>query len=152
METIKIKKYKKQKKMLLSEDEIMYRFFLSAIVVLAIMYFVMTHIEIGSEWMQQCQLHYWTGLYCPGCGATRAVTFLIHGDIINSIFYYPAVTPTVIFVAVYIVSHTLRKITSGKIKGIHYRGWYVVVPAMLVLVNFIWKNYYYIVEGVSLIP
>ncbi len=140
------------KKEFLSDDEKMYRFFLGAIPVILIMYFVLNYVEIGTPLMQECQLHYWTGLYCPGCGATRAVTFLIHGDIANSLFYYPAVLPTAIFIVVYVTSHTLSKVTSGKIKGMHYRWWYVLVPVILIVVNFIWKNYYYIVKGISLIP
>lgn len=27
-----------------------------------------------------CLFHFATGLYCPGCGATRAVKCLLHGD------------------------------------------------------------------------
>lgn len=135
-----------------SEDNIMYHFFLSAIPVIAILYVVLTTFEIGPAWMQECQLHLWTGLYCPGCGATRAVTFLLHGDIRNSLFYYPAVAPTGMFMILYVMSHTISKMTKGKIKSMRYRWWYVLVPAGLIVVNCIWKNYYYIVKGISLIP
>ena len=27
----------------------------------------------------RCLLHEWTGMYCPGCGTTRALTQLLHG-------------------------------------------------------------------------
>ncbi len=29
----------------------------------------------------KCVLHHWTGLHCPGCGSTRAIHSLVHGDI-----------------------------------------------------------------------
>ncbi|MDR4007522.1 MAG: DUF2752 domain-containing protein, partial [Ruminococcus sp.] len=32
-----------------------------------------------------CYIHQFTGLYCPGCGATRAVYALVHGDILLSL-------------------------------------------------------------------
>jgi hypothetical protein len=28
-----------------------------------------------------CPLHYFTGLYCPGCGSLRAMHALMHGDL-----------------------------------------------------------------------
>ena len=41
-----------------------------------------------------CPFHFATGLYCPGCGATRAVYHLLHGDLIlvfrNNLLFLPA--------------------------------------------------------------
>ncbi len=34
-----------------------------------------------AKWLPKCMFHQWTGLYCPGCGATRALSALLHGDI-----------------------------------------------------------------------
>jgi len=34
-----------------------------------------------SKWLPKCLLHEWTGLYCSGCGATRALSALLHGDV-----------------------------------------------------------------------
>jgi hypothetical protein len=32
-----------------------------------------------------CLLHALTGLYCPGCGALRAMHHLLHGDIVGAL-------------------------------------------------------------------
>ena len=38
-----------------------------------------------------CLFHLATGYYCPGCGGTRAITSLLHGQILNSFLYHPVV-------------------------------------------------------------
>jgi hypothetical protein len=30
--------------------------------------------------LPQCMFHQWTGLHCPGCGSTRCVYALLHGN------------------------------------------------------------------------
>lgn len=34
-----------------------------------------------------CVIHQLTGLYCPGCGSTRATYWLLHGDIVKALKY-----------------------------------------------------------------
>ena len=38
-----------------------------------------------------CVLHRVTGLYCPGCGGTRAVSALLRGDVLTSVRSNPVV-------------------------------------------------------------
>ncbi len=38
-----------------------------------------------------CLFHAVTGLYCPGCGGTRAVQVLFEGKFLLSFFYHPIV-------------------------------------------------------------
>lgn len=35
--------------------------------------------------LPECNFYKWTGLYCPGCGATRAAIALMNGDILLSL-------------------------------------------------------------------
>ena len=38
-----------------------------------------------------CPLYTWTGLYCPGCGGTRSLHALLHGDLAQSLQQNPFV-------------------------------------------------------------
>lgn len=35
-------------------------------------------------WLPKCTLNLWTGLYCPGCGNTRATQALLRGDVVEA--------------------------------------------------------------------
>ena len=37
-----------------------------------------------SSFFPKCVLHQWTGLHCPGCGTTRALSALAHGQLWNA--------------------------------------------------------------------
>jgi hypothetical protein len=37
----------------------------------------------------KCLLHQWTGLHCPGCGATRALHYLLKGDFQKAVRFNP---------------------------------------------------------------
>jgi len=38
-----------------------------------------------AKWLPKCMFHQLTGLYCPGCGATRALSAMLHGDLKSSL-------------------------------------------------------------------
>ena len=39
----------------------------------------------GAQRLPKCLFHEWTGLNCPGCGSTRALYALLHGDLKTSL-------------------------------------------------------------------
>ncbi|MCG8650910.1 MAG: DUF2752 domain-containing protein, partial [Pirellulales bacterium] len=41
------------------------------------------------SWYPKCMFHSWTGLHCPGCGATRALHALAHGRLSAAIGFNP---------------------------------------------------------------
>ena len=44
-----------------------------------------------SSFYPKCILHHWTGLHCPGCGGTRALAALTHGQIGEAIRVNPLI-------------------------------------------------------------
>jgi len=50
-----------------------------------------------------CAFHSVTGLHCAGCGTTRAIHALLHGDVLQALAYNPLMTAFAPF-AVYLVA------------------------------------------------
>ncbi|MGN0396819.1 MAG: DUF2752 domain-containing protein [Candidatus Fimimorpha sp.] len=99
-----------------------------------------------------CVMRKMTGLYCPGCGGTRAFLFLIHGKIGMSLFYHPVVCYAVTILSVYMITQTIMRTTKRKVSALHFRMGYCYIGAAILIGNFLWKNYYVIEKGIYLIP
>ena len=87
-----------------------------------------------------CVLYKVFGIYCPGCGGTRAVTELLHGSILKSLWYHPVVGYAVFLFSGFMVSHTLRKLRIPWIKGWQFHTWYLWGALGIVFGNWIVKN------------
>ena len=56
-----------------------------------------------AKWLPKCMFHQLTGLYCPGCGATRALSAMLHGDLKSSMHNNLLLFPLLALIAVLIV-------------------------------------------------
>ena len=56
-----------------------------------------------AKWLPKCMFHQLTGLYCPGCGATRALSAMLHGDLRSSLHNNLLLFPLLALIAVLIV-------------------------------------------------
>lgn len=87
-----------------------------------------------------CVLYSLLGIYCPGCGGTRAVKALLHGQIIQSLYYHPLVLYTAVIYLVFMLSQTISLLSRGRIKGIHFHYWFLYGALVVTALNFIGKN------------
>lgn len=110
---------------------------------------------ITVEWLlsflPSCVFHSMTGLYCPGCGGTRAVLELMKGHLLQSLWYHPIVLYVVILYIRYLLEHMVRWLSSGKYPiTCGYRSWYGYGAAVIIIVNLIIKNFLLLVCGIQL--
>lgn len=88
----------------------------------------------------ECMVHMIFGIYCPGCGGTRAVIALLHGDLLRSAWYHPFVMYTVMMYAWFMLSHTLEKLHVPLIRGMKFREWILYGMLVMIALNFVLKN------------
>lgn len=97
-----------------------------------------------------CLFHRLTGVYCPGCGGTRAIGYLLGGHVLKSIQYHPLVC----YMAV-VGSAELWRFCRAKREGRVLKEYYeteVYVGIAVILINWAVKNWALMVMGVDLIP
>ena len=88
-----------------------------------------------------CIFHKLTGLYCPGCGGTRAVYWLLKGNEAYSLHYHSIVLYGAVLYVWYMLSNTVQYVSRGRISiGMKYRPVYGKIAVVLLVVNTIWKN------------
>jgi hypothetical protein len=80
-------------------------------------------------------------IYCPGCGGTRAVVALVHGDILMSLWFHPLVLYSVVIFGAFQVSQTFARVTKFRYtKGIRFHNWFLYGALAILILNFIEKN------------
>lgn len=100
-----------------------------------------------------CVFYAVTGLYCPGCGGTRAVAALLDGKLALSFLYHPVVPYFAALYAGFMISHTAgrllhfwqkrilkRSLLGERRIGMRYRNGYLYAALAIVLLNAAVKN------------
>ncbi len=106
--------------------------------------------EVFARFRFPCMFHEITGLYCPGCGGTRAVKALFGGHIIESFLYNPIVLYGAVMYIWFMGSQLLERLTREKVKGLKYRHLYLWLALVIVVVNCLVRNVLLIKYGISL--
>ena len=105
-----------------------------------------------SKLLLPCLVNSTLGIYCPGCGGTRAVWALFHGKIVRSFFFHPLVIYTAAAGGWFLISQSIERISRHRIKiGMKYRDIYIWAALAIVIINFIIKNLLLIVWNIDLL-
>lgn len=88
-----------------------------------------------------CLFHAVTGLYCPGCGGTRAVQVLFEGKFLLSFFYHPIVPYCAVLYLWFMISHTAERLSGKRLPvGMRYRNLYLYLALGIVVINIAVKD------------
>ena len=91
-----------------------------------------------------------TGMYCPGCGGTRALKALMCGDLISSMFYHPLIVFCVVSGIILVGSRLIYIKTKNPKFRLYLDNRYVYMGIGILVINFLIKNYYLLIKGVDL--
>ena len=104
-------------------------------------FYVLAGIELGiwlGHPLETCAFHATTGLPCPGCGSTRAVLALLHGQPLTAFRFNPLIVGTGMLSMLYFLG---RMLTGRRAQFQLSRVGFVAflsLLATLVLANWIW--------------
>lgn len=111
--------------------------------------------EIISQIIRQgfpCLFQLLTGLYCPGCGGTRALRALLSGHPALSFQYHPLVLYMAAVVTVELLSLAVSRVAKNPRYYLGHENMFVYMGAAIAVVNWLYKNYMLVVRGVDLLP
>lgn len=98
-----------------------------------------------------CLFHLITGFYCPGCGGTRAVKFLLHGEFVKSVQYHPLVPYVAVVAAAELFSYGLARFLKKPELFVGHLDWFTYGGVAITVINWVYKNYMLLVKGVALL-
>lgn len=87
-----------------------------------------------------CAIYDKLGIYCPGCGCTRAFEALLHFNIKASIYYNPTVFYSVIILFCFLLTQTIDRIIKSKKHIMPYSNFYLYTGIFIMLSNCIIRN------------
>lgn len=98
-----------------------------------------------------CILYRFTGLYCPGCGATRALMAFVKGHPVQSFLYHPAVDYVGVICVWFMISQTIEKITHGRIRiGMKYHDYYLWILLAILILHCLIRNILKLFWGIEI--
>lgn len=108
-----------------------------------------------SEMIRQgfpCLFHLLTGLYCPGCGGTRALRALLAGNLALSFMYHPLVPYIAAILGAELFSLAISKAAKNPRYYLGHEKLFIYIGAGIAIANWLYKNYMLVVKGADLLP
>lgn len=113
---------------------------------------LLRHVDPGrpGSGLPACPFHGLTGLYCPGCGATRAMHALLHFDLGGALAMNPLLVLALPFVALLLADFAgwlPSRWRAGQWRVLDARPWAALVVAFWVARNLPWPPFAWMAPG-----
>ena len=113
--------------------------FINAMALLSFFIFLYIDERTAGE-LFSCSFHNRLGIYCPGCGITRAVRSLIRLDVLSSLKYNPSALVLAFTAAYYEVRAIMAAACADKTVLMKSRTYPLIILAVTVLLVFFVRN------------
>lgn len=80
------------------------------------------------------------GIYCPGCGGTRALIAMLHGHFLKALWYHPLIPYMAVIYLGFMLTQGLNRLGFKRIRPWKFHYWYLWGGLILLIANFILKN------------
>ncbi len=107
----------------------------------AMVYIFMNSVTEAAHLFPECKIHKYTGLWCTGCGNTRSLTALLHGQLWRAVRCNPTI-PFLVLAALLLYAETVIGIWNDKVKFFPRKKWLWWTVLGMFLVFFIVRNFF----------
>ncbi len=90
------------------------------------------------------------GIYCPGCGGTRALAALVRGRLLKALWYHPLIPYVAVVGGGFMLTQGLERFGIRHVRGWRYHSWYLYAGIGLIVFNFIGKNMLRLFWGITM--
>lgn len=104
-----------------------------------LIYIFRDQVKDSAHLLPECSIHKYTGLWCTGCGNTRSVIALLHGQIWRSICCNPTI-PFLALLALLLYAEVVIGIWNDRVKLLPRKIWIWCTILGLFLVFFVLRN------------
>jgi hypothetical protein len=87
-----------------------------------------------------CPFRALTGFTCPGCGSTRGLHCLLHGDVVAAFEFNPFVISSLPFLLYVLVRYTNAAVRGRPLKVKHLNTTYISILVIVILSFWVFRN------------
>ena len=93
-----------------------------------------------SGFFPSCPFRTITGLTCPGCGSTRGLHRLLHGDVVSAFEFNPLLVVALPFLVFALVRYTAAAVTGRHFSTSRINANYIWVMFVVIMSFWIFRN------------
>lgn len=103
--------------------------------------FYIAHVT-GNDRLLQCKMKLYFGIPCPGCGGTRAIWSLLHGRVLQAVYYNAFAVYGAVWYLLFFFSQTVQRVAARfdrQINGMKFRDAALYIAIVVLIVQYLLK-------------